>query len=88
MSIRSSLKVGVVLSSVLALSACGVQTRKPDPETASAAVAKVTYVKDSLSGECYGVTMSAELGKANADSMTITWVPCSPGVLKQISSNK
>jgi hypothetical protein len=88
MSIRSTLTISLVFSSALALAACGVQTRKPDAATAHDAVDKLTYVKDSRTGECYGVTMSAEVGKVHADSMTISWVPCSPGVLNQANAGQ
>ncbi len=88
MSVRSTLSLGLVLGAALALASCDVQTRKPDAATAHAAVAKLTFVKDPRTGECFGVTMSAEFGKPNADGMTITWVPCTPGVMAQISAGQ
>jgi uncharacterized protein YceK len=75
----------ILIAAVVALSGCGVSVSKTSESTAKDAVEKMTFARNTATGQCFGVVSSSKAMTANDNSMTITWVPCDPKVLAEIA---
>jgi uncharacterized spore protein YtfJ len=68
----------------LVLFGCGVSVSQTSRSTAQEAVDQATYAQSKDTKLCFAVVSSSKILKLNDNSMSITWVPCTPEVLAKI----
>jgi hypothetical protein len=72
----------IIIPIPLILAGCAPQASKMSIEDSMDAVQSLRYVHDERTGECFAVVASRHQGELNQNGFTITWVPCSPGVMR------
>jgi len=78
-------KLALLLLAILAFDGCAHNPSKVSASAAASLTEKLTYLKDAKTGICYATVASRQTGSTDQDSLTITYVPCTPEVEAQIA---
>ena len=83
MTIISKFSITSLLALPLLVAGCDASSVRQSVD-----LSKLTYQKDGRTGECYAVLGHAKASLSNvSDGFTITWVPCSEGVLRAVTAD-
>ena len=77
-------RLAVVILALM-LVGCSVGTSKPNEQTTKTVVERLAYIQDSRTGLCFAMISTSHALQVSDDGLSITWVPCEPKVMAQIS---